>query len=129
MGMAGLRAVDAKGYFDVEVICEGPLAKPPQSCFLDGLQVATGATMGKRSLEWVQADQITVRVKNTRTGKVAVLRPTPKLIELLGSFKPQPKVGARPGSGQEQHDEHLEAVARQIVSMPERELVSISVPD
>ena len=47
MGTAGLRAVEAQGFFDVEVTCEGPLAKPPQSCFLDGVQVATGATMGK----------------------------------------------------------------------------------
>jgi hypothetical protein len=46
IGMIGLRAVEAKGYFDVEVTCEGPLAKPPQSCLLDGLQVATGATIG-----------------------------------------------------------------------------------
>ena len=29
MGMAGLRAVEAKGYFDVEVTCEGPFAQPP----------------------------------------------------------------------------------------------------
>ena len=33
MGMIGLRAVEAKGYFDVEVTCEGPMAKPPQACF------------------------------------------------------------------------------------------------
>ena len=33
MGMIGLRAVEAEGYFDVEVACEGPLAKPPQACF------------------------------------------------------------------------------------------------
>ena len=65
MGMIGLRAVEAKGYFDVEVTCEGPLAKPPQSCFLDGVQVATGATLGKRTLQWVQADRLTVRIKNT----------------------------------------------------------------
>ena len=93
MGMIGLRAVEAKGYFDVEVTCEGPMAKPPQACFLDGVQVATGATMGKRSLQWVQADQILVRVKNTRTGKTAELRPTPALMDLLAAFKPQAKAG------------------------------------
>ena len=91
MGMIGLRAVEAKGYFDVEVTCEGPLAKPPQSCFLDGVQVTTGATLGKRNLQWVQADRLTMRIKNTRTGKTAVLRPTPALLELLASFKPSPR--------------------------------------
>ena len=69
LGMAGLREVEAQDYFDVRVTCEGPFAKPPQSCFLDGLQVATGATFGKRNLSWVKADEIVVRVKNTKTGR------------------------------------------------------------
>ena len=73
MGMAALRAVDAKGYFDVEIKCEGPMAKPPASCFLDGLQISTGATMGKRNLEWVDAKKIVVYVKNTETGKTAIV--------------------------------------------------------
>ena len=41
MGMAALRAVGAKGYFNVEIVCEGPFAKPPASCFLDGLQIGS----------------------------------------------------------------------------------------
>jgi formylmethanofuran dehydrogenase subunit E len=126
MGMIGLRAVEAKGYFDVEVTCEGPLAKPPQSCFLDGVQVATGATLGKRTLEWVQADRLAVKIKNTRTGKAAVLRPTPALMELLGSFKPQAKTQAE--SGPEADDEQLEAIARKIAAMPEKEVASVTTP-
>jgi formylmethanofuran dehydrogenase subunit E len=123
MGMIGLRAVEAKGCFDVEVTCEGPFAKPPQSCFLDGIQVATGATMGKRTLNWVQAERIVVRVKNVRTGKTAELRPTPALMELLGSFKPQPKVGA---SGHDA-DERLEAIARKIAGMEEKDVAGVKV--
>ena len=69
MGMASLRAVDAKGYFDVEVTCEGPFANPPASCFLDGVQIATGATMGKRNLHWIDSKRIVVRVKNTKQAK------------------------------------------------------------
>jgi formylmethanofuran dehydrogenase subunit E len=124
MGMIGLRAVEAKGYFDVDVTCEGPLAKPPQSCFLDGLQVATGATLGKRTLKWVQADRLTMRIKNTATGKIVVLRPTPALQELLASFKPQPKAAAE--SGHKTDDEQLEAIARKIVSMPERDVATVT---
>jgi formylmethanofuran dehydrogenase subunit E len=82
--MIGLRAVEAKGYFDVEVTCEGPMVKPPQACFLDGIQVATGATMGKRTLTWVQADQIHVQIRNTRNGKAVELRPADDLD--LGDF-------------------------------------------
>ena len=114
--MIGLHAVGAKGYFDVEVTCEGPLGKPPQACFLDGLQAATGATTGKRTLNWVRADRIAVRIRNTRTGETAELRPTPALIELLGSFKSPPKAGAEHGPGRQDH-ERLEAIARKIAAM------------
>ena len=47
LGVAGRRAVGAEGYFDVNVVVEGPFVKPPRSCLLDGVQVATGATWGK----------------------------------------------------------------------------------
>jgi formylmethanofuran dehydrogenase subunit E len=129
MGMIGLHAVGAKGYFDVEVTCEGPFAKPPQACFLDGIQVATGATMGKRTLTSVQADQIVVRITNTRTGKTAELRPTPILLGLLGSFKPgnahgpgAQGVGAH-GPAEQDH-ERLEAIARKIAVMEDKEVAA-----
>lgn len=125
MGMIGLRAVDAKGYFDVEVTCEGPLAKPPQACFLDGVQVATGATMGKRTLHWTEAERILVRVKNTRTGRIVDVRPTPALMDLLAAFKPQAKAGTGHGPESKADDEHLAAVARQIAAMPERDVASV----
>ncbi len=124
MGMIGLRAVEAKGYFDVEVTCEGPMARPPQACFLDGIQVATGATMGKRTLVWVQSDQIVVRIRNTRTGKTVELRPTPAILELLASFKSQPKAGTDHGAGQKA-DERLEAIARKIAAKPENEIANV----
>jgi formylmethanofuran dehydrogenase subunit E len=125
LGMAGLRAIGAKGYFDVEVTCQGPLVKPPQSCFLDGLQVATGATLGKRSLHWTEAAKIVVRVTNTQTGKVAEVRPTPLLMELLGSLKPRPKAAAT-SAGQSKEDEvALEAIARKIATLPDEKLLSV----
>ena len=127
MGMIGLRVVEAKGYFDVEVTCEGPMAKPPQACFLDGVQVATGATLGKRTLQWVQADQILVRVKNTRTGRIVDVRPTPALMELLAAFKPQAKAGTGHGPDSKADDEHLAAVARKIAAMPEQDVASVTM--
>jgi formylmethanofuran dehydrogenase subunit E len=125
MGMAGLRAVDAKGYFDIEVWCEGPMARPPQSCFLDGLQLGTGATLGKRNLQWTQADQIVVRVKNTRTGRTAELRPTPALLAILTGLAQQAEADGQDTERHEPFQEHLEAAARKIASLPEGEVVSI----
>ena len=116
--------MDAKGYFDIEVTCEGPLAKPPQACFLDGVQVATGATMGKRTLNWVQGDRLVVRVKNTRTGKTAELRPTPAMMELLAAFKSEAEDRA---AGPVSDHERLEAIARKIAAMPEKEIATVKV--
>jgi formylmethanofuran dehydrogenase subunit E len=123
IGMAGLRAIDATGYFDVQVVCEGPFARPPQACFLDGLQVTTGATLGKRTLQWVQADRIAVRFKNTHTGKTAELRPTPALLGLLPSFKAPSKTASGGGTDRKADDARLESVARKIAAMPESEII------
>jgi formylmethanofuran dehydrogenase subunit E len=131
LGMAGVRAVEAKGYFDVEVTCEGPFAKPPQSCFLDGLQVGTGATMGKRNLNYLAAKEIVLRVKNTQNGKTAEIRPSEKLLELLGFLQNREKISAdqQAEKANHQHDEmeRIEAAARKIAEMPDSELFSVIV--
>ena len=129
-GMAGLRAVEAEGYFDIEVVAEGPFVKPPISCFLDGLQVSTGATWGKRNLDWVKkdTDDFVVRVENTRTGKTADVRPTPALMKLLTSFKPKPLTGKPAKDLDDDHaggDDPLEAIARKIATLPEKELLAV----
>jgi len=90
LGMAGREAVGARGYFDVDVEVLGPLDAPPRSCLIDGVQVATGATLGKRNIRWTQAEAVAVRVRNTRTGAVAVVHPTARLSEWLGSVQPRP---------------------------------------
>jgi formylmethanofuran dehydrogenase subunit E len=129
MGMAALHAVEAKGYFDVEVVCEGPLATTPASCFLDGLQISTGATLGKRNLQWVKSKTIVIHVKNTRTGKTATLQPKEEFLALL----PQPNTnhtgeskGGKPKQAEDEH--HSEGLARRIAIIPEKEILTISHP-
>ncbi len=134
IGAAGLRAAGAGGYFDVEVTVEGPLALPPQACFLDGLQVATGATLGKRNLKWVEAPRLAVRVKNVRTGKTAVVRPTAAMLEWIASAKGAPMSPANPRRGATAHDEghgakdadNLDAIARRIAKAKESEILTTS---
>ena len=128
-GMAGRQAVEADGYFDLLVTVEGPLVKPPQSCFLDGLQVSTGATWGKRNLKWVWSDEILVRAENIQTGKTAEVRPTAKLMKLVTSLKPRPKVGnMEQAHGQDHAGDSLEAVARKIAAAPHQEIFSVTFP-
>jgi formylmethanofuran dehydrogenase subunit E len=130
LGMAGVREAGAHGYFDVEVTCEGPFVKPPNSCFLDGLQVATGATLGKRNLHWNpgKTDEIIVRVKNTRTGAVAEVRPSERLLNLLGKLKPRVKTEDAAAGTEHDHDHqhNVEALARTIAALPDSELLTIT---
>jgi formylmethanofuran dehydrogenase subunit E len=128
--MAGIRAVDADGYFDVEVTCEGPFVKPPQSCFLDGLQVATGATMGKRTLHWVRGERIVVRVRNTNTGKTAEVQPSPDLLDLLGVLQSPAKMQddetPKNSTKQESEEKRIEAVARKLALMGDKEILTVT---
>lgn len=125
LGMAAVREVGATGYFDVEVVCEGPFVKPPNSCFLDGLQVSTGATLGKRNLHWAgdPTDDIVVRVRNTRTGARAEICPTGRLMEILATLKPRAKVAE---SAEHADDHAVEALARTIAALPDREILVVT---
>jgi formylmethanofuran dehydrogenase subunit E len=128
LGMAGLHAVDANGYFDVEVTCEGPFAKTPGSCFLDGVQVVTGATLGKRTISSVNAKEIVLRVRNTKTGKTAEVRPTQKLLDILASLQKQFDDN-REGNDQAQKNRAEERVietARNIAAMPQADILSVT---
>ncbi|MBN2021965.1 MAG: formylmethanofuran dehydrogenase subunit E family protein [Pirellulales bacterium] len=126
-GMIARRAVGAKGYFDLRVEVEGPLVKPPHSCFLDGLQVSTGATLGKRNLIWTETDALVVRVTNTKTGKQVELRPTAKLLAVIASMKPTPVDSDDHGHAHDHGEGSADAVARRIVAMPEKELFAVKV--
>jgi formylmethanofuran dehydrogenase subunit E len=129
LGIEALQAAGAKGYFDVDVTCEGPFDVPPRSCFLDGLQVGTGATLGKRNLTWIQSDQIVVRVENLRTHRRVEVRPTARLLELLGSFKPAAKVGAvaREDAEHQQQEKALAEISRALATLPASEILTLAV--
>jgi formylmethanofuran dehydrogenase subunit E len=60
-------------YFGLTVRVECP-AKPPATCILDGLQQSTGATMGKKNIEHIIADDIKVTITDTDTGKQVTYR-------------------------------------------------------
>jgi formylmethanofuran dehydrogenase subunit E len=50
MGIYALLYLDADGWFDLK--CHLNLQwKPPDSCVIDGIQIATGCTMGKHNID------------------------------------------------------------------------------
>ncbi|MBS7606247.1 formylmethanofuran dehydrogenase [Candidatus Bathyarchaeota archaeon] len=73
-----------KDYFKTRVIVETRL-KPPYSCFIDGIQVATGCTMGKGNIEIRDGNPIYVRfVKN---GRVLEMRLKKEVLEDLKGMR------------------------------------------
>jgi formylmethanofuran dehydrogenase subunit E len=129
-GACARQALKAQGYFDVDVTVEGPFVKPPHSCFLDGLQVSTGATLGKRNLTWVEADEIVVRVRNTKTGRTVEVRPTPALMKLLASLETHAKAATAADSQEPEdyqaEDAAVEALARKVAIAPEEQILSVT---
>ena len=123
-GSAGLDAVQAQGYFDIEVAAQGPFTGPPQSCILDGLQLSTGATLGKHNLKVVVSDDYVFTMKNKKTGKTAEIRPTPELLKLMWS-----RLEADDHDQGDAHDEmhRVETIARQIADMPQDEIMVIKM--
>ncbi len=129
MGMAALKAVDAKGYFDVEVTCEGPFLKPPESCFLDGIQISTGATLGKRNLQWKESDNIVLRIKNVRSNKTAELKPKESFLALLPKMSKTDTSEDKKTQNTQAADDHMfDDLARKIAAMPEEEILVIAYP-
>ena len=141
-GAAARRAVRAKGYFDVDVVVEGSLGQTPNSCFLDGVQVSTGATWGKHNIAWTAGEKLVLRMKNLRSGATVEVHPSPALLEILVSLKTTPKVGAEEksddlgdahdGSPGDSHDHHhsdnpAEALARKVAGMSDETLFEIVV--
>jgi formylmethanofuran dehydrogenase subunit E len=103
MGLLALEILKAKGYFDLSVEAELEYRRP-MSCFVDGLQISTGCTMGKGN----------IRVKN-QPGKINALFTTenknlritlkPEIVESL-NFE----------------EESCEKLSQKILSIPNNEL-------
>jgi formylmethanofuran dehydrogenase subunit E len=57
MGLEALRILDARGWFEIK--CTAMLRwMPPDSCVIDGIQVATGCTMGKHNIDVIEREGV-----------------------------------------------------------------------
>lgn len=83
MGFAALRELKIRrGSFDLEVIHYAP-AKVQWSCIVDGLQAATGASLGKLNLSLKPAPETAVRsvLRNRKTGQTIHVSLQPEFVK------------------------------------------------
>lgn len=76
MGNYAVKTLGISNHFgiNVEVYCPG---EPPVSCMIDGIQLSTGATMGKTNIKHIVSDDIVKAIfTNTKTGASVILAPT-----------------------------------------------------
>ena len=71
MGEHSVTAHHFPRHFGVTVKVECP-DQPPQSCLIDGLQLSTGATLGKRNISHGVADEIRVTLQENDSGHTLV---------------------------------------------------------
>jgi formylmethanofuran dehydrogenase subunit E len=74
MGRKAMTELGVAKHFGVDchVVCAD---EPPESCLIDGVQLATGCTMGKRNIAHEVGGPIVVRVTAKEKGVRVVLRP------------------------------------------------------
>jgi formylmethanofuran dehydrogenase subunit E len=82
MGMLARRILESPGYFDMTVAVESPL-QPPPSCLIDGIQLGSGCTTGKRSLT-VEEGTIGRATFQTKAGSTVRIALRPEVPDRVG---------------------------------------------
>lgn len=79
MGRAALKALEADKHFGIEAQV-GCADRPPGSCVADGVQFATGCTLGKRNIALVPSEDVWLRLTRTDTDRSLVVRMRPGVL-------------------------------------------------
>ena len=79
MGRYAVDKLGANPHFGIEADVYCPDCTPV-SCSIDGIQIATGCTLGKMNIRHHTAEGVTARFKNRDTGEVLCLRLRPEAI-------------------------------------------------
>lgn len=90
----------------VRVYCSGT---PPQSCIIDGIQLGSGCTLGKRNIEIIESDEL--RCEFTADGRNVTVVPAPFTT---------PERDA-------DYELHIERIAEAMYGRPDADLFSASV--
>jgi formylmethanofuran dehydrogenase subunit E len=89
------------------VYCSGT---PPQSCLVDGVQLGSGCTLGKRSIEIIPSD--TLRCDFEVEGRRLSIRPRPIQVP----------------ERDEHYDAAIESIAERMYALPDEDLFEIAGP-
>jgi formylmethanofuran dehydrogenase subunit E len=73
IGEDAVSALNARRFFGLKVHVKAP-EQPPPSCIVDGLQLSTGCTYGKRNIELQPSEQVEVLITNTDTNQARTYR-------------------------------------------------------
>ena len=83
-GEAVLKILACRKYFGLKVLVYGATEKP-KSCFIDGLQLSTGATYGKGNIKKLKAGELSVKFVNLENKRNITLKLKDNLINKLES--------------------------------------------
>ena len=83
-GEAVLKILACRKYFGLKVLVYGATEKP-KSCFIDGLQLSTGATYGKGNIKKLKAGELSVKFVNLENKRNITLKLKDDLINKLES--------------------------------------------
>ena len=109
MGLAALKQLDAKGWFDLR--CRVFLNwRPPDSCVVDGIQTTTGCTMGKRNIEIEEGDGI--KANFTKEGSRLKIVLKQRMLDRLRAA---------------QTDEEVKTLIAELMDAPDKGLFDLSV--
>lgn len=111
MGVAALRQLKTnRGNFQLEVVHYSPRVVQ-WSCIIDGLQAATGASLGKLNLRLEEStpDHVYSIIRNRKTGQQVKVRLTPAFVRAHLNLK----------------DSELAAAGARVTAQPESEIFQI----
>jgi formylmethanofuran dehydrogenase subunit E len=78
MGRLALQTGGSHGHFDVSAEVHSIL-KPPRSCLIDGVQLGSGCTLGKRNITIEEYDGSPYAIFRTSSGTVVTVRVRPEI--------------------------------------------------
>lgn len=94
-GLLALRELGLPSHFGLRTTVRCPDGPPP-SCFVDGVQYSTGCTLGKRNIEFIPSDEVSVTVTGNESGASITIVPRRATIDQFAAWLAEgdPEAGA-----------------------------------